>query len=429
MACSKRAVPPGTMSSHLRPTTLEPALLAGIIAESAGRGGALQFTHSLVQRTMEAQLPISARVRLHARIAEALERLYLNNTDSHAAELAHHFAAAETVTGPDRLVRYSLIAGRRALAVYAYEDALAHFDRALEARGWHDGPGLPGAPAQGQQMDAEIAALLSGRGRACSALLRHREALACLSAAFDYYMELPDVPNAVATAEHLVLPDSGPVSVAERLTRVLAQLPPDSHDAGRLLCRYGIAIGREAGDYQRARDAFDRAVLIARREKDVALEMKSLMSAAEVGWWHMRTADTMRDGSRAFELARRVDDLPSEVAGRFFLARAMSFAGGSVGHRAHAAAMLPAAERLRDRFWLAQALFLNAESACLRGDWQVARDFFRRGLVLSPEDPRLLCMQAHAAFQEGKFAEGEAWHDRLLAVTRATPPGPVSAYT
>ena len=50
--------------------------------------------------------------------------------------------------GPEKPVRYSKLAGDRALAAYAYEDALAHCERALETK-------------QRLAMDAETAA----RGR------------------------------------------------------------------------------------------------------------------------------------------------------------------------------------------------------------------------------------------------------------------------
>ena len=50
------------------------------------------------------------------------------------AELAHHFAQAEPVIGPDKLVRCSLLAGDQALAAYAYEGAITHFERGLVAR-------------------------------------------------------------------------------------------------------------------------------------------------------------------------------------------------------------------------------------------------------------------------------------------------------
>ena len=61
------------------------------------------------------------RVRLHARIAEALEGLHGADVEADAVELAHHFTEVEAVAGPEKLVRYSLLAGEQALATYAYE--------------------------------------------------------------------------------------------------------------------------------------------------------------------------------------------------------------------------------------------------------------------------------------------------------------------
>ena len=48
--------------------------------------------------------------------------------------MAYHFAEAEAVLGSEKLVRYSLLAGEQALATYAWEEALAQFERALAAK-------------------------------------------------------------------------------------------------------------------------------------------------------------------------------------------------------------------------------------------------------------------------------------------------------
>ena len=45
----------------------------------------------------------------------------------------------------------------------------------------------------------------------------------------------------------------------------------------------------------------------------------------------------------------------------------------------HASAMLPLAERLRDRYWLGVAYRNNVLVSWLRGDWQAARQFGDRG--------------------------------------------------
>ena len=76
--------------------------------------GRYQFTHALIQETLTEVLSLTRRVRLHARIAETLEELYGDSSEAHAAELARHFAQAEAVTGSNKLVHYSLLAGERA---------------------------------------------------------------------------------------------------------------------------------------------------------------------------------------------------------------------------------------------------------------------------------------------------------------------------
>jgi predicted ATPase len=142
-----------------------------------------QFGHALIQQTLAEEVSTSRGVRLHARIAEALEALYGEDAVAHAAELAHHFAEAQTSTGPTKLACYSLLAGEQALAAYAYEDALAHFESGLAAREIALS-GTETAP------DEEAAALLFGLARAQSATVvgyRLVEAFAILCRSFDYY--------------------------------------------------------------------------------------------------------------------------------------------------------------------------------------------------------------------------------------------------
>ena len=90
---------------------LEEALEARLIEELPQAVGRYQFAHRLAQETLIQELSLTQRVRLHARIALALEELYGARVNEHAAELAYHFAQAETVTGTEKLVRYCLLAG------------------------------------------------------------------------------------------------------------------------------------------------------------------------------------------------------------------------------------------------------------------------------------------------------------------------------
>ena len=231
---------------------LEEALSARVIEELPQTVGRYQFTHALIQETLIEELTLTRRVRLHARIAETLEALYGDNAEVHAAELAHHFAQAEAVAGSNKLVRYSLLAGERALAAYAWEEAQAHFKRALASKGVSP-EGMDPAT------DAETAALLFGLARAQLAMAERHEMLLTadsLSRAFDYYADAGDVERAVGVAEYPYLPVSGrSLGVTQLIVRALELVSPESHQAGRLLARYGYLLGIEEGDYVGAEEA------------------------------------------------------------------------------------------------------------------------------------------------------------------------------
>ena len=68
----------------------------------------------------------------------------------------------------------------------------------------------------------------------------------------------------------------GASGAAQLLARALTLVPSDSHDAGRLLSRYGTVLGLVEGDYEEAQEAFGRALAIAQHVGDVALEMWTL---------------------------------------------------------------------------------------------------------------------------------------------------------
>jgi len=141
---------------------LEEALASRVIEELPQSVGRYQFTHALIQEILAGELSTTRKVRLHARVAEALEELYGSDAQSHAAELARHFIEAQTVLGIEKPVRYSPLAGDRALATYAHEDALAHFQRGLTAKGIS-------LTASEPADDADAADLLLGLGYAQAA--------------------------------------------------------------------------------------------------------------------------------------------------------------------------------------------------------------------------------------------------------------------
>lgn len=273
----------------------EEALHARIIEEIALAVGHYQFTHVLVQETLARKLSATRRARLHREIGGVLEDLYANELRFHAAELAHHFAQVETGVGDEKFVRYSLMAGEQALAGFAFEDALAHFQRGL-------------ASTEGKPMDSEGAALLFGLGRAQVAMLQLEEAMGSLRGAFDYYTQAGNIPQALVVAEHPLPAYAGSLRWASQLTaQALELVPSESHDAGRLLSNHVQLLGFQEADYASAVSAFERAMAIAQREKDAAMEIRTLANGAIVDVYHLRYQEGLDKSLRAIELTRRAD--------------------------------------------------------------------------------------------------------------------------
>jgi predicted ATPase len=78
---------------------IDAALAAHLIEESSGGAERYRFSHALIQEVLAKEISASRKVRLHARIGEALEELYGANAEAHAGELAYHFVEAEPVLG------------------------------------------------------------------------------------------------------------------------------------------------------------------------------------------------------------------------------------------------------------------------------------------------------------------------------------------
>ena len=328
------------------------------------------FKHALIQDAAYESLLRSRRQQYHRRTAEVLEEGSADIVETQPELLANHFAEAGLT---ERAVHYWLSAGQRALVTYAYEEALTHFERGLLARNIT----LSGTEAA---TDEEAAALLFGLSRCQAATLERTQrwvAEASMERAFGYYFHSGDVGRAVAVAETPLFTGSGGGIIGRALTLV----SPDSYEGGRLSSLQIVPLGETQDNYQGAQEAFDRAITIARREGDSALEMSTLVRAAH------------------FEIA------------------SVLYAGGDlVGAVQHAAATKLPAERARMSFWLIQAMTINHIVAACAGDWNTARDFSDQGLAASPRDPTLLAGRTLLEYEVGNFTEGGSYLEGLLAV-------------
>lgn len=365
----------------------------------SGQPGQFRFSHSLVRESILANLSAPRLAQIHAQIAVGLERHYGGEAVTRAAQLAHHFGAAGGLVGTSSYVRYALLAGEQASSRHAYENAVELFQRAL-ARA---------------DADAKTRAqLLFGLGRARVALNQREEAVDLLAEAFELSVQAGDVNGAVAAAEYPLVVSFRRSGVAELSQKALALVDPESLQAGRLECQYGLALAQEEREYGEARRACKRALEVARSHSDSKLEARSLLLAAFIEREEQNLKQCLKRSLEALEISRQIPDLLRITAAHHLAQEALIARGSfSQGYR-HAVNGLAAAEQVQDRFWLMLACAANHRYRIARGDWRGARDFSDRGLALGPNDPFLLANRARLEYETGNPAVGETFLRRYL---------------
>jgi DNA-binding SARP family transcriptional activator len=219
------------------------------------------FAHALVRQTIVDELPAGRRVRLHARIAQALERSAAKR-DVAARDLATHFAAAGNLVDATKALRYAREAGDEAAARLAFDVAAEQYERALIA---HER--LPGAP-EVERLDLELA-----RGRALSLAGDDRRdgVLRSVAATAEAAGDGPRMAEALLTIRldyaDFVEEDAEMVAL---LRRALALLPSgDSAIKARLEGLLGQEAFSSVPDGER-RSMVGRALAMARRVRDPA---------------------------------------------------------------------------------------------------------------------------------------------------------------
>ena len=255
--------------------------------------------------------------------------------------------------------------------------------------------------------------------------------MATLERAFDYYAAAGDVAGAVAVAQYPIMSTStGRTGVAGFIPRALELASPDSLVAGQLLCSYGADLGRVDGDHENAQAAFAQALAIARREGDLALEVRALAGSADVDFYHLRYQESLEKAGRAIELADRLGDDQSAWRAHWDTAFILTHTGETQGAQDHAAAALELAERLRGRYRLTLTFRMNATLLRQQGNWLGAREFSDRALAAAPQDGSALSDRVLLEYQVGDFGQGEVYLGRLLATIppAAARPGAQYAY-
>ena len=87
-----------------------------------------RFRNPLTQEVAYKTILLKQRREFHRRVAEIMEALYADRLDDYASFLAHHFAASDLY---GKAIEYLRRAAQRAVALYAYQDAIQGLRAAL----------------------------------------------------------------------------------------------------------------------------------------------------------------------------------------------------------------------------------------------------------------------------------------------------------
>jgi tetratricopeptide (TPR) repeat protein len=192
-----------------------------------GRLSRYRFGHVLFQIYLYRRLSPGERRLLHGDVAAALEKLYDGQLDEMAVQLGRHFHQAGDY---ERACQYFTLAAERAARLFANDEAIGHYTRAIELT------------RHASQDVASVALLHRGRGLA--------------------YEALGEFEQARADHESIL-----------QIARAAAERPVE-HVEWRALLDLGKLW--RSRDYNRSRDYFERALDLARRTEAPAVLADSL---------------------------------------------------------------------------------------------------------------------------------------------------------
>jgi DNA-binding CsgD family transcriptional regulator/tetratricopeptide (TPR) repeat protein len=234
-------------------------------------GDGYDVRHALLREVMYADLLPGERMRLHARLAQALSEqpeLAAPSPAVAAAELAAHWDAAGDL---ERSLSASVEAGRQAERTFAFAEALRHYERALDL--WAR------VPQAAELASIDRATLLEHAAEAAQLVDQHPRAAELVRAALAAVDSAGDPVRAGLLHERLgrylwMTLDDAALAAYEEAVRLVPAEPPSAERA-RVLAAYAqvlYLLGQGAEGRRVAKEALAVARRVgARREEGRAL--------------------------------------------------------------------------------------------------------------------------------------------------------------
>ena len=336
---------------------LDESLSARIVEELPEEVGLYQFTHASMQETLTSELSANRIVRMHARIAEALEQYYGDEAEEHAAELIEHFAEAETILGTKKALRYATAAGEQSLTVGAFEAALGHFEFA-----WRQSGGVD---------DYKSAILRGNMAKAYSSTARIDEAMIAVSEAFAFLAENGHETSAIDLVSHH-FPITGLFVIQREINHALTMCEQGTVAEAAVLVNWSFVTWFH-GEYAEAMEALEKARSIARDSAELVLQARAEAMRANIAGFQGDVETAIAGARAALELSPQVDDYASEMRARLWLCNSLARRGDIFECRKEADEFSKRARYFKDLTWISRSLLPRARIACALGEWELAQ--------------------------------------------------------
>lgn len=341
---------------------LEQAIAARLVIPADGRRERYAFSHAVMRYALLDQLSRSRRMRLHARLAAALERRHPHEPAGIVSELAYHHTEAGALGEPAKALAFAQAAGDAAAAQLAHDEAAAHYQTAVELFDAQN----PHSTASAQRCDL-LTALGEAQQRAGLGI--HSETLLD---AIRLAVELADAGRIARAAwvgnrgfpRHLFGVDEERVAVLERAVEVI-----DTDAVGARATVLAVLAGELtfASDPTRPRSLSDEALALARHADETVLAR--VLALRQFTILHPSTvAERLANTAELIELVDRLDDPNLQVFARWWRA----VAALQAADRSEADACLDEAcrlaEALGEPFMGCASLMLAANRELLWGE-------------------------------------------------------------
>jgi tetratricopeptide (TPR) repeat protein len=270
-------------------TVIEKAQQMGIIVPSAeGPERPFTFGHELVRQTLLAGISAPRQQRLHASVADAIERLHPGVVNERAGDIADHLLKAGSFGDHRRLVYYLTLAGKGALDAAAFAEARRSFHSALS-----------------HLTDVDVrerADLLADLATAERGLEHWEAAFTNLQEALEIYITLGDremIARSCTELAAVFVWDARLEKATETARRGLSYLEADvSADRARLLAVLGQTHAI-AGAYEPAHETLEEALNISSQLSDPKLMAGLLGARSIVNHLFLRLREAAADGEKS----------------------------------------------------------------------------------------------------------------------------------